>query len=82
MTPEDKNLQNFTDTFSFEHLIKEPTCFKGTASCIDLIITNRKSYFKDAYVTATGKSDFHKLMVVSLKSEILKTLQKIKAYNS
>ena len=81
MTPEDKNLQHFTDTSSFEHLINEPTCFKGTASWIDLIITNRKSYFKDACVTVTGKSDFHKLMAVSLKSEILKTLQKIKAYN-
>ena len=81
MTPEDKNLQHFTDTSSFEHLINEPTCFKGTASWIDLIITNRKSYFKDACVTVTGKSDFHKRMAVSLKSEILKTLQKIKAYN-
>ena len=28
MTPEDKNLEHFTDTFSLEHLINEPTCFK------------------------------------------------------
>ena len=41
--PEDKNLQHFTDPFSLEHLINKPTCFKGSPSCIDLIINNRKS---------------------------------------
>ena len=43
INPEDKNLQHFVNTFSLEHLINEPTCFKGSLSCIDLIITNRKS---------------------------------------
>ena len=47
MTPEDKNLQHFIDTFSLEHLINDPTCLKGRPSCIDLIITNKKSYFKN-----------------------------------
>ena len=47
MTPEDKNLQHFIDTFSLEHLINDPTCFKGRPSCIDLIIPNKKSYFKN-----------------------------------
>ena len=46
MTPEDKNLEHFTDTFSLEHLINEPTCFKRSPTSIDLIMTNRKSYFK------------------------------------
>ena len=72
MTPEDKNLEHFTDTFSLEHLINEPTRFKGSPSCIDLIMTNRKSYFKNTCVTVTGISDFHKLTAVSLKSQILK----------
>ena len=43
MIPEDKNLQHFTDTFSLEHLINKPACFKGSPNCIDLIITNRIS---------------------------------------
>ena len=68
MTPEDKNVQHFTDTFSLGHLITEPTCFKGSPSCIDLIITNRKSYFKNTCVTVTGISVFYKLIAVSLKS--------------
>ena len=80
MTPEDKNLQYFTDTFSLENLINEPTCFKGNPSCIDLIITNRKSYLKNTCVTATGTSTCHKLTAVSLKSQILKAPPKIKTY--
>ena len=68
MTLEDKNLQHFTDTFSLEHLINDPTCFKGNPSCIDLIITNRKSNFKNTCAAVTGISDFHKLTAVSLKS--------------
>ena len=82
MIREDKNLQHFTNTFSLEHLINEPTCFKGNPRCIDLIITNRKSYFEITCVTATGISDFHKLMAVSLKSQILKAPPKIKTYRN
>ena len=58
MTAEDKNFQHFTDTFSLEHLINKTTCFNGSPSCIDLIINNRKSYFKKTCVTVTGISDF------------------------
>ena len=82
MTLEDKNLQHFTDTFSLEHLINEPICFKGSPSCIDLIITYRRSYFKNTCVTVSEISDFHKLTAVSLKSQILKAPQKIKTYRN
>ena len=82
MIPEDKNLQHFTDTFSLEHLIREPTCFKRSPSCIDLIITNRKSFFKNTSVTLTGISDFHKLTAISLKSQVLKAPSKIKTYRN
>ena len=53
MTPEDTNLQHFRDSFNLENLIHEATCFKGLPSCIDLIITNRKAYFKNTCVTTT-----------------------------
>lgn len=72
MTPVDKILQHFTDCSIPENLINEPTCFKGNSSCMDFIITNRKSYFKNTFVTITGISDFRKLTAVSLKSQILK----------
>ena len=50
----------------------EPTCFKGSPSCIDLIITNRQSYFKNTCVTVTGICHFYKLTAVSLRSQTLK----------
>ena len=43
MAPEDKNLQHFSDNFNLEHLLNEPTCFKGSPSCVDFIIT-KKNY--------------------------------------
>ena len=82
MTLKVKNLPHFTDTFSLDHLINEPTCFQGYPRCIDLVITNRKSYLKNTCVTVTGISDFHELTAVSLKSQILKALPKIKTYRN
>ena len=72
MTWEDKSLQLFADSFNLEHLIKKPTCFKGSPSFIDLIVTNRRAYFKKACILETGILDFHKLTAVNLKSQILK----------
>ena len=63
-------------------MINEPTCFKGSSRCVDLIITNRKRYFKNTCVTVTGISVFHKLTAVSLKSHILKALSKITTYSN
>ena len=80
MTPEDKNMQLFSDSFNLENLIKEATCFKGSPSCIDLIITNRKPYCKKTCLIETGLSDFHKLTAVSVKSQILRTPPKRKLY--
>ena len=79
---EDKNLQHFTDCFDLENLINEPTSFKGIPSCIDFIIANRKSYFKNAFEAVIGISDFHKLMAGSLKTQIIKDPQKIKTYRT
>ena len=78
MTPGDKNLQHFTDTFSLEHLITELTCFKWSPRCISFIFTNRKSCFKNTWVAVTGLSDFRKRMGVSWKSDILKALPEMK----
>ena len=60
------------DSFNLGNLIHEATCFKGLPSYIDLIITNRKVYFKHACVKAAWMLDFHKLTAVSLKSQVLK----------
>ena len=75
MAPENTNLQHFTDSFNLENLIHS---FKGLSGCVDLIITNRKPYFKNTCVTATGMLNFHKLIVASLKSQLLKAPPKRK----
>ena len=82
MTPENTNLQHFTDYFNLENLIHEATCFEGLSNCIDLIITNRKPYFQNACVIATGMSDLNKLTAVSLKSQVLKAPAKRKFYRN
>ena len=82
MTPENTNLQHFTDSSNLENLIHEAACSTGLPSCIDLIITYRKPYFKNTCVTTTGMSDFHKLIAVSLKSQVLKAPAKRKFYRN
>ena len=39
--------------------MKKSTCFKGTAFCIDLILTNRKYSFKHTESYETGIGDHH-----------------------
>ena len=46
LTPENKNLEVFMNTFDLEWLINKPICFQSTSpSCIDLILTNKKEFF-------------------------------------
>ena len=46
-----KNLEVFMNTFNLESLINKPTCFQSpNSTCIDLILTNRKSLFKNSNV--------------------------------
>ena len=72
----------FTDTSRVKTLINEPTSFKESPGCIDLIISSRKLHFKNTCVTVTGMSDFHKLTTSRLKSQILKASPKIKPYRN
>ena len=51
MEPTESALSNF--------LSRKNTCFKGTGSCIDLILTNRKYSFKHSESYETGNSDHH-----------------------
>ena len=73
MTPVNVNLDLFLDTFNLENLVKEPTCFKGEIpSCIELTVTNQKNLFSNTKTFITGISDFHSLVVSSLKQTFSK----------
>ena len=66
-TPDNQNLQLFVYLFDAEHLIKKLICLKGSPSWIDLIMANRKAYFKKICVLETRMSDFYKSRTTSLK---------------
>ena len=67
LTVENKNLKVFMNTFDLEYLIKKPTCFQSTSpSCIDLILTNKKEFFKNCNALEVGISDHHSLIVTAL----------------
>ena len=71
-----KNLENFMDIFDLEWLIKKRTCFRSTStSCIDLILTNKKEFFKNSNVLEVGTSDHHSLIVIALKSQLTAMLK-------
>ena len=55
-------MQVFYSTYSFNSLVKDPTCFKSSSnpSCIDLILTNKSRCFQNTSVIETGLSNFHK----------------------
>ena len=68
-------------TFDLEWLIKKPTCFQSSnPTCIDLILLNKKDFFKNTDVIEVGISDHHSLIVKALKSLLLKGNAKTKLY--
>ena len=81
LTAENKNLEVFMNTFDLECLIKKPTCFQSTSpSCIDLILTNKKKFFKNSNVLEVGISDYHSLIVTALRSQLVKGNGNTKLY--
>ena len=73
LTVEKKNLEVFMNAYDLECLIKKPTCFQSTSpSCIDLILTNKKEFFKNSKVLEVGTSDYHSLIVTALRSQLVK----------
>ena len=57
--PMDTVLKYFMDIKGFINLIKNKTRFKGQGSSMDLILTNRKYYFKNSSFHEIGVSDHH-----------------------
>ena len=80
LTVENKNLEVFVNTFDLESLIKKPTCFQSTSpSCIDLILGNKKEFFKNS-VLEVGISDHHSLIVTALRRQLVTGNAKTKLY--
>ena len=76
MEPSDFILKTFMQSHNLFNLIKSATCFKGSGSCIDLILINRKFCFKNSSTFDTGLSDHHHLIYCMLKTTFEKELSK------
>ena len=68
LDPSSLSMLSFVDSQNLVSLIKNKTCFKGTGSCIDLILTNRKYSFKNTSSYKTGLSDHHHLIYLAMKT--------------
>ena len=72
MEPKNPKLATFMYSLNLYNLIKSNTCFKGSGSCVDLILTNRKYCFKHTSTFETGLSDHHHLIYSMLKTTFKK----------
>ena len=68
LEPSSPGMLSFMNAQNFVSFIKNKTCFKGTGSCIDLILANRKYSFKNTSSYETGYSDHHHLIYSVMKA--------------
>ena len=81
LTTSNKYLADFITLFNLESLINTPTCFQSKKPrCIDLILTNKKSLFKNSKTFEVGISDHHHLVLTSMRSQYIQGNPKIKFY--
>ena len=79
---EDTSVKNFCGSYNFTSMINKPTCYKNLdiPSCIDLILTDCLRSFQNSFVTETGLSDFHKMVVKVMKTTYRKLELRIVHY--
>ena len=80
MEPTVSALLNFLCSNDLSNLMKENTYFKGTGSCIDLILTNRKYSFKHVQSYETRISSHHHMIYAMLRSSFQNKEPKVLNY--
>ena len=79
LTVNNKHLGVFMNTFNLESLINKPTCFQSAnPTCIDLILTIKKSLFKNSNVLEVGISDHYSSITTALRTQVIKRNAKMK----
>ena len=69
------------NTFSLESLINKPTCFQSAnPTCTDLIVTNKKSLFKNSNFLEVGISDHHNFIAIALRIQVIEGNANMKMY--
>ena len=81
LTANIKNHGVFMNTFNLESLINKPTCFQSANPIYtDLILTNKKSLFKNSNVLELGISDHHSFITTALRTQLIKGNARMKMY--
>ena len=81
LTTPDKYLADFMTLFNLESLKNTLTCFEsGKPRCIDLILTNKKSLFKNSKTLEVGISDHRHLILTPLRLQYIQGNPKTKFY--
>ena len=68
LKPHNKRLGYFLNSNNLVNLVKANTCFKGSSSCTDLTLTNRKYSFKNITLYETVLSDHHHMILTRLNT--------------
>ena len=68
LEPHNKRLGYFLNSNNLVNLVNANTCFKGSGSCTDPILTNRKYSFKNITSYETVLSDHHHLILTMLNT--------------
>ena len=78
----ESSIAEFCSLNNLVNLIDKPTCYKNfeNPTSIDLILTNRPTYFQHTCVLDTNISDFHLLTVTEFKMNFQKMKPKIVTY--
>ena len=80
-TPGKTILDTVADVFDLHHLHNTITCVKSIrGSSIDILMTNKPTYFMHSLAVETGLSDFHKMIITYLKRKIIKNKPKLITY--
>ena len=77
-------MNDFIELYDVKNLVRVPTCYKNpeNLSCIDLFLTNKNLCFQDTDAFETELSDFHKLVVMVMKTYFRKMKPKTIRYRS
>ena len=71
-----QRLEQFSDIFSLQHLIKSKTCITKTSeSTTDLTLTNRSQCFQFSKCVESGMSDFHRITFTAFRSQFQKPIK-------
>ena len=81
---EEEEISNFLNNHELSNLVHFPTCFKNVdnPSSIDIILTNKAYSFQNTIRISTGLSDFHKMVMTSIKAKFLIMPAKVITYRN